>query len=68
MSKTLDQEFQEVAKADPTVAILLHQRDEARLRVNLIARGAGALAVYPIPERYRELWTRLEQELAPVGR
>ena len=68
MDKTLEQQIQQAAQGNDVVSILLHQRDEARLRSNLMARASGDVTVYPIPERYRELWASIDQSLQPVTR
>jgi hypothetical protein len=44
---------------------LLAQRDEARLRVNLMAVSAGGCEVYPIPRVHEALWQQLREALAP---
>lgn len=46
-------------------ARVLAQRDEARLRVNLIALCVGESPVYPVLPQHEHLWTMLKEALAP---
>lgn len=68
MDRKLEDEIQEAVQGNEVLRALLSQRDEARLRVNLTARAAGDTAVYPIPDRYRDLWASIDQALQPVTR
>jgi hypothetical protein len=41
------------------------QRDEARLRVNVMALCVGNPQVYPVPQVHAALWLELQKALAP---
>ena len=45
--------------------VLEDQRDEARFRVNILARALGGEPVYPVPARYKDLWESCEAMLSP---
>jgi len=49
-----------------TLEAALAQRDEARLRVNLMCLATGHAEVYPIEERNRALWNALRDAHAPI--
>jgi hypothetical protein len=60
---------QSIAQAKDALAQVeraLDQRDEARLRVNLMSLATGHAMIYPVPERHAELVAALVAALEPV--
>lgn len=49
-----------------TLSTALAQRDEARLRVNLISLAIGHAMIYPAGERHADLVTAILEALQPV--